>query len=238
MNTDPHEHHRVHVDPREHRYVLGFDVGQANDYSAVVIVHSYRSWHEDERDPFAQPVEKRHHDLVHAERFREIPYPEQIRRVAERFREVEQHAKLNYRDAWTSLVVDATGVGKPILDALREAGLRPRGVLITGGETASSGDGIDRVPKRVLATTMQVALQSGRLRIAQELPAADLLEKELRGFRVKITLTGHAKFGNDLGAWREADHDDLVLATALAVWTLENRKRASLAAARAAAGLL
>ena len=228
----------MNIDPHSHRFVMGFDVGQANDYSAVVIVHSYRSRRVNERDAFAKPVEERHHDLVHAERFREIPYPEQIRRVAERFGEVEQHAKIDYRHATASLVVDATGVGKPILDALREAGLRPRGVIITGGETASRGDGIDRVPKRVLATTMQVALQSGRLRIAQELPVADLLEKELRGFRVKITLTGHVKFGNDVGAWRESDHDDLVLATALAVWTLENRKVTSLAAARAAAGLL
>ena len=211
----------MNIDPTGQRYVVGFDVGQANDYSAVVILHSYRSRQANER------VERRHHDLVHVERFREIPYPEQVRRVAERYREVEQHAKLQHRDTWTSLVVDATGVGKPILDALREAGLRPRGVIITGGETASHDGGISRVPKRELATTLQVALQSKRLRIAEDLPLADLLLKEFRGFRVKISLTGHAKFGNDVGAavWREADHDDLVLAVALAVWRAETRPK-------------
>jgi hypothetical protein len=227
----------VNVDPTGQRYVVGFDVGQATDYSALVILHSYRSRHKDERDPFAKAVEKRHHDLVHAERFREIPYPDQIRRVAERYGELQRHAKATNPGTTTTLAVDATGVGKPILDAMREAGLRPHGILITSGETASRGDGLDRVPKRVLATTMQVALQAGRLRIAEDLPLAHVLLRELRGFRVKITLTGYAKFGNDVGAWREADNDDLVLATAIAVWTVENRGAPSLAAMRKAAGI-
>ena len=86
-----------------------------------------------------------------------------------------------------------------------------------------------RVPKRELVTILQVALQAKRLRIAEGLPLAELLVKELRGFRVRITATGHAKFGNDVGEWREADHDDLVLATALAVWRVESRPQVRMA---------
>jgi len=211
------------------RYVVAVDVGQANDYTAVVILHSYRL--------SAADKAPRRHDVVHIERFREIPYPEQVRRIAERYQELEHHAKTSHRDANVRLVLDATGVGKPILDLAREHGLRPRGVIITGGETASSADGVDRVPKRELVTTLQVALQAKRLRIAEDLPLAELLLKEFRGFRVKISLTGHASFGNDVGTWREAQHDDLVLATALGVWMLENRKTTSLAVLRALSGL-
>ena len=229
----------MNVDPTSHRYVVGVDVGQSNDYTALVILHSYRYRESASADPFEKPVDLRRHDLVHAERFREIPYPDQVRRVAERYHELERHVATEHASrANLVLVVDATGVGKPILDAMREAKLRPRGILITGGETASSDGGISRVPKRELATTLQVALQSKRLRIAEDLPLADLLLKEFRGFRVKISLTGHAKFGNDVGAWREADHDDLVLATALGVWTLENRRVASMQVLRAASGLV
>ena len=227
----------MNIDPAGQVYAVGFDVGQANDYSALVILHSYRSRSRDERDAFAKVVEKRHHDLVHAERFREIPYPEQIRRVAERYHELQEHVRYTNPGAKTTLNVDATGVGKPVLDAIREAGLTPRGIIITGGETASKGEGVDRVPKRELATTMQVAFQADRLRIAEDLPLAGLLEQELRGFRVKITLTGHAKFGNDLGPWREAAHDDLVLATAIALWTLEHPNIADLAKLRRASGV-
>jgi excisionase family DNA binding protein len=44
---------------------------------------------------------------------------------------------------------------------------------------------------------------------------ADVLMRELLAFRVKINLqTEHDSYE----AWREKDHDDLVLAVALAVW--------------------
>jgi hypothetical protein len=48
-----------------------------------------------------------------------------------------------------------------------------------------------------------------------ELPLAEVLGRELQQFRVKVNLaTGNESFE----AWRERDHDDLVLATALACW--------------------
>jgi hypothetical protein len=222
---------------RQHTtFVLAADIGQANDFTALSILQSYGTRERGASD--FDPVKKdRRHDLIHLERFREIPYPEQIRRIAERYRELEQHARELNGTTMVRLVVDATGVGKPILDAFREGGLRPRGVIITGGETATRGDSIDRVPKRELVTTLQVALQSRRLRIADELPLAETLLRELRGFRVKISLSGHASFGNDVGTWREADHDDLVLSVALAVWLVEARKMPSRAALREASGL-
>lgn len=196
----------------KHRYVLAVDVGQSNDYTALVIVHSHGA------------DDARQHDLVRAERFRQLPYPEQVRRIRDRYGDLQQHARASHVHSSVELVVDATGVGKPVLDAMKEQGLRPRGVIITGGDTSKHADGMDRVPKRELVTTLQVALQAKRLWIAEGIPLADVLVREFRGFRVKIGQSGHARFGNDVGAWREAEHDDLVLATALAVWTLERRR--------------
>jgi hypothetical protein len=70
------------------------------------------------------------------------------------------------------------------------------------------------VSKHDLVSVAQVALQNGRLRIAEKLPDAAVLVKELQNFQVKIT-----DMGNDTyGAWREGPHDDLVLAVALALW--------------------
>ena len=58
-------------------------------------------------------------------------------------------------------------------------------------------------------------LQSGRLKIARELEHAETLKAELLNFRVKINIaTGHDSYE----AWREGDHDDLVLAAAMATW--------------------
>lgn len=61
----------------------------------------------------------------------------------------------------------------------------------------------------------QVLLQTQRLKVAEALPLAPTLVQELLNFRVKIDpQTAH----NSYSAWREGQHDDLVLATALACW--------------------
>lgn len=208
------------------RWVMAVDVGQSKDYTALVILQSLRIREKDDSDPFAKATETRRHDLIHAERFNQMPYPEQIERVLERYQELRRISEREHDSAPTHLVVDATGVGKPILDSFREAGARPEGIIITGGDATTKGDGVTRVPKRELATTLQVAIQGGRLKIAAELPLAETLRKEFLGFKVKISLSGHARFGNDVGEWRRGDakHDDLVLATAMGVWHLEKRR--------------
>lgn len=114
----------------------------------------------------------------------------------------------------SQLVVDATGVGKPIIDLLRNARLNPVAVTITAGASVVRADPTTySVPKRDLAGTLQVLLQAGRLRIARDIPQSDILVDELLNFRVKISLdSAHDRYE----AWRESQHDDLVLATALA----------------------
>jgi hypothetical protein len=73
------------------------------------------------------------------------------------------------------------------------------------------------VPKRDLIAAPQVLLQSRALKIAAELPEAETLVAELQNFRYEITRSGNDTYA----AWREGDHDDLVLAVALAVWALK-----------------
>jgi hypothetical protein len=92
-------------------------------------------------------------------------------------------------------------------------------VLITSGHTIHFEDRAWHVPKKELVSVLQVLLQSGRLKIAN-LPERELLVKELLAFQVKITAAANETFE----AWRERDHDDLVLATALACWWAERRK--------------
>jgi hypothetical protein len=74
------------------------------------------------------------------------------------------------------------------------------------------------VPKKDLVACAQVLLQARRLRVARELPLADVLVRELENFRVRITPAANEAFGD----WREGQHDDLVFALALAAWVGEN----------------
>jgi hypothetical protein len=73
-----------------------------------------------------------------------------------------------------------------------------------------------KVPKRDLITATLVLLQNGHSRSPKPSPLKDVLVKELLNFRVKINIsTAHDSYE----AWREGDHDDLVLSVALSCWS-------------------
>jgi hypothetical protein len=96
-----------------------------------------------------------------------------------------------------------------------QSGVVLKPIQITGGDAVTYEGGVTRVPKRDLVSAAQVALQTGGLKIASDLPEAQALVRELENFQMKISLdTAHDSYG----AWREGAHDDLVLAVALALW--------------------
>jgi hypothetical protein len=188
-------------------FVVGLDLGQARDFTALVV-----------NERATTKAGAVHHNLVHLHRFAlGTLYPDVVDGVAKLL------AQLPPRPEPPSLAVDATGVGRPVVDLLRDRHLAPVAVTITGGDTPSR-PGLDewRLPKRLLASILQVALQTGRVRIAAAMPLTPVLTAELESFRVKINVgTGNESFE----AWRERDHDDLVLATAVAVWYAEETAR-------------
>src|SRR5262249_535000 len=90
----------------------------------------------------------------------------------------------------TNLLVDMTGVGRPVVDMLRRAQVRARlrPITVTFGHRAQSDlAGGYCVPKVELVAVLQVLLQSRRIKVAQSLPDAAMLVKELQNFQVKIT---------------------------------------------------
>jgi hypothetical protein len=178
------------------RFVVGLDLGQAQDFTAVAVVHRSAG-----RDDAVQ--------VPHLERFPlGTPYPAIVGRTAQLLATPPLRGQ-------ASLVVDRTGVGSAVVDLLAEAHLSPIAVTITGGDKVHRESKTRySVPKRELVGCLQVLLQTGRLKIASALPEAELLVKELLAFQVKITASAHDTYG----AWREGAHDDLVLALALAIW--------------------
>ncbi len=92
-------------------------------------------------------------------------------------------------------------------------------MTITGGDAVVHDDDGYRVPKRDLVAILQVLLQEHRLKAAN-IPGAEVLQAELLNFRVTVNpSTGHDSYGaGPSGSWRDGQHDDVVLATALACW--------------------
>jgi hypothetical protein len=181
------------------RFYVGLDLGQANDYTAIVVAEKIPPEGSDDYELHVRWLE----------RFRDVLYPD----VAAHVKRLMEAPQLRGEAA---LAIDSTGVGIAVCDLLRRRGLTFDSVKITGGDTEiQSGYDSYRVPKRDLVGNLQVLLQSGRLKIARSLEHADTLRAELLNFRVKINVaTAHDSYE----AWREGDHDDLVLAAALAAW--------------------
>jgi Terminase RNaseH-like domain len=189
------------------QYYLGLDLGQAQDFSAMVVLET----------PDTAPP--RTYAGRHLQRWSlGTAYPTVAKEVAS----LAEALALSRRGTVT-LAVDATGVGRPVLDMLRREPMPHIHViplLITGGDAVTKDKGFWHVPKRDLVGCVQVALQTGRLKIASALPEAATLMQELANFQMKISLTsGHDSYG----AWREGTHDDVALAVMCAIWVGERR---------------
>lgn len=213
-------------------FIIGLDLGQTTDYTAITVLEKLGEDTGEKKTgwpsplvngvplqpPIEHPVYRKHYHVRHLER---LPlgtsYPAQVARVKVLFDSLVRGEKK------PNLVVDQTGVGRPVIDTLRDTKLPVKAVTITGGDTVSRDGNDYRVPKRDLVSTVQVLLQSDRLKIAKGLAEAQTLISELLAFKVTINTRGHDSYGNDVGLWRENAHDDMVLATALACWWGEQR---------------
>ena len=191
-------------------FFMGLDLGQAQDYTALAIVEKVT-----ERN-ILFGTQKEQYLVRHLQRFPlGTTYPVIVDRVLAMTRKPPLAGKM-------ALVIDATGVGRPVVDLFRQEGLKPIAVTITGGSTVTPAGGGYRVPKRDLVSALAVMLQTKRLKISRQLPDAKTLIEELLNFRVTINpRTAHDSYE----AWREGTHDDLVLATALACWYGKRHRR-------------
>jgi hypothetical protein len=196
-------------------FVSGLDLGQVQDPTALVVL---------QRDLKPHPVRRASfvwfYQLRHIARFRlGTPYtsndPERPG-IGEQVRDILSTPPL----PGTLLAVDQTGVGRAVVDTLHTLSLPVTLVPITitsGHKSTWQEDGSIHAAKKDLVAALQVLFASDRLRIARSLAEAPTLEKELKNFRAKITTAGSETFE----AWRDSDHDDLVLATAIAVFLSE-----------------
>lgn len=186
--------------PSRTAFVIGLDLGQMQDYTALSILEKVSLASED------------FYHLRHLQRFPlRTPYPDIVAAV----RDLMQRPDLGENK---QLVVDKTGVGAPVIDMLHQARLFPYAVTIHGGDAVHRDNRELRLPKRDLVSTLQVLFQTKKLKVAQNLPLAHDFIKELLNFKVKISLGGHDSYV----PWRENTHDDLVLSVSLAAWVAKN----------------
>lgn len=199
---------------------VGLDLGTANDYSALVAVErvfklpayvSLNQWHRSPGQYQEHLLEERH--VRHLRRWElGTTYPSVVEDVAAMMRSPALREAV--------LVIDATGVGRAILHMFHEAHeeepigvFPPIGIQATGGDKSHGWN----VTKRDLMAAIQANLQLGKLKIADNLPLGESLEKELTNFHLKITNSGRDSFEYKRSETSDG-HGDLASALSLALY--------------------
>ena len=188
-----------------HDFAVGLDLGQTNDPTAIAVIERIT---EGSGEWKITPAKVRTEiplvffQLRHLERLPlGMTYPAQVEAVKGM---LTRPPLIGAR-----LVVDQTGVGRPVVDLFRDGRLELTAVTITAGDAETREGDDHRVAKIQLISRLEAAMHAGTLKAAAALSEGKALEAELKDFRRNITAAGRATF-----AARVGKHDDLVLATA------------------------
>jgi hypothetical protein len=157
------------------RYVVGVDLAKLKDYTVIVII---------------DVTDGRNH-VVYFDRFR-ADWQVTTTRIIE--------ISKRYNHART--LVDSTGVGDPILEDLRAAGLNVEGYKISGP-----------VAKQQLIEKLRIAVEQAKVTF----PQINVLIQEMQDYEYEINSKGVASYSAPPGK-----HDDCVIGMALA-WMLADQ---------------
>lgn len=196
-------------------YIYSIDLGKLGDYHGEVL--------SEVQSIIRSRTSNARRGLI-SDGLEEVIYPEILVRYLGRnqlsYDKITDKARARMEDPRVihncDLVIDATGVGIPVLDFMKRLGLSPIGIWISSGQNPNAKDYGYSVPKSDLISTLQLALSIGCLKFSKGLDPKIVkqLQHEFQFFREKKRSPTHTS----MEAWREKDHDDILLALAINVW--------------------
>lgn len=181
---------------------LGVAIRQRTEPSAFCVVET-----QERRGRNGRPTD--HFIVRHLERLPVgSPFPKVARRIAEVVAEVHRRTEES-----PSLYVDATGLGDPVVDLLRDEvpGVRVRPIYFNHGDRRFAEGEEIRLGKAWLVTRLQTLLQTGQLHLPRT-PEAEALATDLLEFQIEVREDANERYG----AFRVGARDELVTALGLA----------------------
>lgn len=154
-----------------HVYVMGVDLAKVQDYTVIAV------------------YDRHNNKQVYQDRFKTIEWPFQKKKIAA--------ASIHYNNAL--VIMDATGVGDPIVDDLSRAGIPVEGFKITNQS------------KKELIEKLSIYIEQKKINILN-IPESIA---EFNSFTYDVTNSGRIVYNAPSGF-----HDDIVIAHGLAVSSL------------------
>jgi hypothetical protein len=211
------------------RITIGIDIGQSVDPTAIAVVEQEWRKREPRMEGLSEYVD--HYNVRHLERLGlGTPYPDIMRALARLKNDVDErvmagrlrneHGEITPDDvAVVKCYIDATAMGAPVVDILREAGVSVIGCIFLHSERrtvdkdAATGRLVVKLGKAYMVSRLQVLLQNRRIHMDRKMEEARRLAKELLDYQIKVDENARDRFG----AFGTGKHDDLVTALGLAV---------------------
>ena len=193
--------------------MLGVDLAKSLDYTSFAVVEMV--WRSEIQD-FV-------YHLKALDRIRGVDYPKITDMILATAKRLEEEGRRNIATLTSDgphLCMDASGLGAPIKDYLKQTGWFGGGsygrkiypVVFTGGEAARLDPATHNynISKSIIISNFLSLMQHRRFDYAPDLETLPLLEKEIASFKYHLTPSGHTGFDAEQGA-----HDDLICATCI-----------------------
>jgi hypothetical protein len=203
------------------RLGIGVDIGQKIDYSCLAVAQQVRvrvppppaqaGVYESGADLPAATA----YDLYRFPWLERLPLGLSFNAIVDRLAATVAAVRAQATPTTLPILLDATGVGAPLLEWARAA--LPREQVI--GATFTHGDKVEqvgrelRVGKAALVARLKVDIARGRVQFPAASPEAAGLVAELEHYELHIDPLGHEKYG----AFATGAHDDMATAVGLAL---------------------
>lgn len=194
------------------RYQLAADLGQANDFSAIVAIKDQALPIVDDGKVIVGPRER---SVVFADRFRGVSYVD----VCDYLVQLKNAPPFGGK---SSLAIDGTSIGRVVSDMLHDQNVQHTAIQMTAGqnwETKSAR--YTNAGKTLLVENLAVLFAAGEIEFAHDLPLRDEIESDLASFTLKTTAAGNQIIAQSRSS---AGHGDLGIALILAAFATQYLK--------------
>lgn len=163
------------------RYQIAADLGQANDYSAVVVIKDQALPIVDDGKVIVGPRER---TVVYADRFRGVSYVD----VVEHLIRLKNAPPFGGK---SELAIDGTSIGRVVSDMLWDQSVDHKAVQMTGGQDWTRKGRYVNAGKTFMVENLAVLFAAGEIKFSHDLPLRQEIEEDLASFTTATTAAGN-----------------------------------------------
>lgn len=182
------------------RFQIAADLGQANDFSAVVVIKDQALPIVDDSKIIVGPRER---TVVYADRFRGVSYVD----VVDHLIRLKNAPPFGGK---SELAIDGTSIGRVVSDMMTAQSVPHWAITMTGGQEWSKKSGrYVSAGKTFMVENLAVMFAAGEIKFAHDCPLRSEIEEDLASFTTATTAAGNSIITQSRSA---AGHGDLGIA--------------------------